>query len=223
MARHPETAQRELRVREILRITGAVLTDDHFVYTSGLHGSAYVNKDAVYPHPLLTQELCGMIAADFRDHSIDTVIGPALGGIILAHNTAAALSQLTHRETFGVFAEKTRELDGGPLFELRRGFAEFVRASRVLVVEDLLTTGGSAGRVVELCRSLEAEVIAVAVLANRGRVSSQAVGGAPINALLNIDLDSWPEEDCELCQAGIPVNILVGKGSDFLRRKGLMQ
>ncbi len=206
---------REERVKQILDDAGAVLTEGHFVYASGLHGDAYVNKDAIYPHTEATRELCGMWAEDFRNKNVDVVVGPAMGGVILSHDTASELSRLTGKDIPGVYAEKGEEND----FVFTRGYEDFVRGKRVLVVEDVLTTGGSVKRVIEAVRKLEGEVVGLGVIANRGNVKPEDVGVDSIDALINVQMDSWTEEECPRCEAGIPVNVKVGKGREFLAKK----
>lgn len=203
------------RVKQILGETSAVLTDSHFVYTSGRHGDAYVNKDAIYPHTEATRELCGMWAEDFKDKNVDVVVGPAMGGVILSHDTASELSRITGRDIPGIYAEKGKEDD----FVFTRGYEDFVRGKRVLVVEDVLTTGGSAKRVIDAVRKLDGEVVGLAVIANRGNVKPEDVGVDSIDALINVRMDSWAEEECPRCETDVPVNVKVGKGKEFLAKK----
>lgn len=87
---------KEQSVQQILRSTGAVITDSHIVYTSGKHGTAYVNKDAVYPHTIETSHLCRAIAEQFADNNVEVVIAPAIGGVILSQWVAFHLSTITH-------------------------------------------------------------------------------------------------------------------------------
>ena len=93
-------------VLRILRKVGAVIVDSHIVYTSGLHGTAYVNKDAVYPHTKEISDLCRAIAGQFVDDGVEVVIAPAVGGVILSQWTAHHLSELTGREVLGIYAER---------------------------------------------------------------------------------------------------------------------
>ena len=91
---------------------------------------------------------------------------------------------------------------------------------RILVVDDILTTGGSVRKVVETTRSFGGNVVAVGVLCNRGGIKPEDVGGVPrLFALVNVKLDAWDEMDCPLCASGVPVNTDVGKGREFLARK----
>lgn len=212
-------ANREVEVNRILSKTGALVTDSHIVYTSGRHGTAYINKDAIYPDTLATTDLCEMMADDFRFDQIQTVVGPAYGGIILANNTAAALTRITTRDVAGVFAEKTVDGKG---FHFTRGYDRFVSGRRVLVVEDILTTGGSLLATVKLCEAAGAEVVGAAALVNRGGVKPEDAGVKLLRTLLNIDMDSWAEDACQLCADGVPINTVVGKGADFLRRRAAL-
>src|SRR3989338_3413671 len=198
---------REKRVRQILDQTGAVLTDGHFLYTSGLHGDTYINKDAIYPHTQETKEICGMWAEDFKDADIEVVVGPAMGGVILANNTADALTLITGHDVPGVYAEKA---DKG--FVFTRGYEEFVKGKRVLVVEDILTTGGSAKSVVEAVREIGGEVVGVAVIANRGGVKPQDLGVDILDSLMDIQMKAVRQGECQKCSEGIPINTRVGAG-----------
>ena len=208
--------EREQEARAILARANAVLTDDHFVYTSGKHGSAYVNKDAIYPHTKETSRLCEMMAEAFKHESVDVVIAPAVGGVILSHEVALHLSEMCGREVLGVYADKTA--DG---FEIKRGYDKIIADKNVLVVEDNLTTGGSVKKVVEAVRGGRGNVVGVAALCNRGQVTTEDVGGVPrLDALVNVKFDAWDEHECPLCAAHVPINIEIGKGKEFLAKKG---
>src|SRR5690606_11938043 len=120
------------RAAAVLAEVGAMVDDSHIVYTSGKHGRAYVNKDALYPHTDRTAELCGLMADLVRDAGGEVVCAPALGGIVLSQWLGH------HLGLPAVYAEKT---DGG--LALRRGYDGIVAGKRVIVVEDVLNTGGS--------------------------------------------------------------------------------
>ena len=205
---------------DILRNVGAVLTDDHFVYSSKRHGTAYVNKDAVYPHTTKVSMLCGIIARRFGGDDIEVVVGPAVGGIPLTQWTANHLAQIMGGEVFAVFAEKDTDSTGKEVFVIKRGYDRLVSARRVLVVEDVLTTGGSAEKTVESVRAANGIVVGLAALCNRGGVTPQMVGNVPkMFALASVTLETWSEAECPLCAQGIPVNVSVGHGKEFMRRK----
>jgi len=129
----------ESEILKILHNTGAIIRDDHFVYTSGKHGSSYVNKDAIYPHTKVISNLCLEIAKRFAKSNIEVVIAPAIGGVILSQWTAHHLSRLTKRKVLGIYAEK-----GDDKFIIKRGYDKLLNRKNVLVVEDVINTGGSA-------------------------------------------------------------------------------
>ena len=197
----------------ILKKVGAVLTDDHFVYTSGKHGSVYINKDAVYPHTEETSKIGQMFAGKFKDMDIDVVAAPALGGIILSQWTAYHLSKLKNKEILGVYTEKTPEKN--QIFT--RGYDRLVKGKNVLVIEDLTTTGGSVKKVVDSVREAGGNVVAVCIMVNRDpkNVTSSTVG-APFSSLGELLADAVDEGACELCQKGVPVNTTVGHGKKFM-------
>lgn len=203
----------------VLKDVGAVITDSHIVYTSGKHGSAYINKDALYPHTSKTSTLCDQIAQKFMDENVQVVVAPAVGAIILSHLTAHHLTRYTPGKSGQVLAVYADKADGNE-FVIKRGYDKLVRDKRVLVVEDILNTGGSAKRVVEAVRRVDGKVIGLGVLCNRGGVEAKDVGDVPrLEALINIDLKTWSEEECPLCKSGVPINTNVGHGKEFLEQK----
>ncbi len=201
---------------DILKKVGAVLTDDHFVYTSGKHGSVYINKDALYPHTNETAQIGKMFAEKFKNKKIDTVVAPALGGIILSQWTAYYLSKLKGREIFGVYTEKTA--DKNQIFT--RGYDRFVKGKNVLVIEDLTTTGGSVRKVVDSVKKAGGKVVAVCVMVNRDpkKVTAEIVGG-PFSSLGILAVDAVEEKDCDLCRQNKPINTTVGHGKKYLEAK----
>lgn len=200
-------------VVEILKSINAVLADDHFVYTSGKHGSVYINKDALYPHTKETSRVGKMFAEKFKDIDIDIVAGPALGGIILSQWTAYHLSRFKGKEVLGVYTEKT--LEKNQVFT--RGYDKLVKGKNVLVIEDLTTTGGSVRKVVDSVRAAGGKVIAVCVMVNRDpkNVNSQLVG-APFSALGVLEAKAYDVDDCPLCAKAVPINTKIGHGKKFL-------
>lgn len=199
-------------VLELLTSVGALLTDDHFVYTSGRHGSVYINKDALYPHTEKTSAVGRLFAQRFADISVDTIVGPALGGIILAQWTAHHLTVAHAREHMAVYAEK----DGEGGFTFRRGYDVHVRSKRVLVLEDLTTTGGSVRKVVDVVREVGGEVVGVGVMVNRDPKNvSQIQFSAPFRPLAELPAVSYDPADCPLCREHTPINTKVGHGRSF--------
>jgi len=202
-------------ITEIFARTGAIITNSHIVYTSGKHGSAYVNKDAVYPHISAISALCREIALQFERDWVDAVIAPAVGGVILSTRVAEHLSVKYEKEVLGVYADKD-----GDNFVIKRGYDKLIKGKRVLVVEDVLTTGGSAKKVVEAVRVCSGYVVGLGVLCNRGGIKPEDVGDTPkLFALVNVHMDAWDEAECPLCKAGVPINTDVGKGREFLAKQ----
>lgn len=200
-------------IQALFEEVGAIITNSHIVYTSGKHGNAYINKDAVYPHTDKISKLCEEIAQRFSADAPDAVVAPALGGIILSQWTAYYLSQKLGRTVYAVYAEKT---EGGG-FVIKRGYDDLIKGKKVLLVEDVLTTGGSIKKVMEVVRTIGADIVGVAALCNRGGITSADIGIVPkFETLMSITLDSWEEKDCPLCKQGVPINIKVGKGREFL-------
>lgn len=203
-------------VMALLERLGAVIVDSHVVYTSGKHGSAYINKDAVYPHTVATSDLCATIARHFIDYDLRAVIAPAIGAVILSQGIAYHLTQETGQAVASTYAEKA---DDGS-FVIKRGYDKFITGQRVLVVDDVLNTGGSARKVVDAARGFGGNVLAVAALCNRGNVTVHDLGDVPeLFSLINVQMDAWDAADCPLCRKQIPINTSVGKGREYLARQ----
>jgi orotate phosphoribosyltransferase len=180
--------ERQLRSLEIFKAAGAFL-EGHFTYTSGRHGKIYLEKFRILERAEHTEPLCRMIAARFADGGIDVVAGPTTGGIILAYEVGRLLS------VPGIFCE--RDADGGRVF--RRGF-EITPGQRVLVVDDIVTTGGSLRDTFDAVAKLGGEIAGVGVMADRS--GGKVVPPYPYFACLEVAFESWAPEECPLCAAG---------------------
>ena len=176
----------------VLRTAGAIL-EGHFQYTSGRHGSAYVEKFRLLEDPQATTRLCLQIADRFRAAEIDVVAGPTTGGIILAFETARLLG------VRNLFAEKSPS-GLGRVFD--RGF-RFRPGERTLVVDDVLTTGGSVLDTLAAVRAGGGTPIGVGVLVDRsgGRIDF----GLPFYACLTVNFEALDPAACPLCRQGIPL------------------
>lgn len=179
----------------IFEQAGAIL-HGHFLLTSGRHSGSYLEKFLVLQWPQHTERLAAMMANHFRSQNVEVVAGPTTGGVILAYEVARQLG------TRGIFAERE---DGHRAF--RRGFS-ISPGERVLVVDDVLTTGGSVREVVDEVRRLGGEVVGVAVMVDRS--AGQIGFGAPLFSCLQLNIPSYSPEACPLCRAGLP---LVKPGS----------
>lgn len=204
------------QVVDILKSVGAVITESHFVLTTGRHSGTYINKDALYSHPIETSKIGELFAQKYKDAVVGVVAGPALGGIILSQWTAYHLTKLRGHEVQGVYTEKTS--DKRQVFT--RGYDKIVKGQDVLIVEDLTTTGGSVKKVVEAVNLAGGRVAGVCVMVNRDpeRVTSESVG-ASFDSLDELVIDSHEEADCPLCKKNIPLNTDVGHGRAFLEHK----
>ncbi len=182
-------------IEEIFEKSGAILKG-HFLLTSGLHSPIYWEKFQVLQFPNYTGQLCGMIAAHFKKQDIQIVAGPTTGGVILAFEVARQLGVRS------IFAEKE-----GSERTFRRGF-NINPGERVLVVDDILTTGGSIREVLAVVAKLGGKVIGIGVLVNR---SEQDIDfGVSLFSCHRSITPTYKPQDCPLCAAKIP---LVKPGS----------
>lgn len=199
---------------EILKETGALITDDHFVYTSGKHGSVYINKDSIYPHTETTSEVGKLFAERVREMDIDIVVGPMIGGIILSQWTAYHLSKIKNKEVLSVYTEKDSE--SNQVFG-RRGYDKLVTGKNVLIVEDLTTTGGSVAKVVNSVKNAGGNIVSVGVMIDRSiEGMSEEIIGAPFFTLGRLATEVFEASDCPFCKEGKPVNIKIGHGKKFI-------
>lgn len=175
---------------EIFKKAGAV-KEGHFLLASGLHSPVYWEKFRILQYPHYTEKLCSLIARHFKDQKIDVVAGPTTGGIILAFETARQLGVRS------IFAEKEGETR---LF--RRDF-ELTPDERVLIVDDVLTTGGSIRETMSAVDKLDSAIIGVAVLVNRSQ--EKVDFGVPLFSCLRAPTTVYPPQECPLCAAHIPL------------------
>jgi orotate phosphoribosyltransferase len=179
-------------IEQIFEEAGA-LRDGHFLLKSGRHSGRYLEKFAVLQHPELAVEICRRFAAALASFSPTLVVGPTTGGVLLAFETARQLGGGVR----GIFAEP---VDGGR--GLRRGWEVSV-TDRVVLVDDILTTGASLIETADAVRAAGAEPLAAAVIVDRSTAPLEA--GFPIVSLGAIEIPSWPATDCSLCAAGRPL------------------
>jgi orotate phosphoribosyltransferase len=207
------------RTEELFRSSGA-LRDGHFLLKSGRHGDAYIEKFAVLSDPAATSELCGFWAARFaldedgEDTRVDLVSGPTTGGVILAFETGRQLG------VRAIFAEEVRTAEGAAHREFRRGF-RIEPGERVLLVDDILTTGGSLLAMLPAIEAMGGDIIECVVLVDRsGRgtntLTSPATGRSyPLRSLWRLDLPTYePGPDtCPRCADGTPLHTPGSSGT----------
>lgn len=175
-------------VMALFEETGALLRG-HFVLTSGLHSPNYLQCARVLQYTNHAETLGRAIADRFRDDRISTVVAPALGGIVIGHEVARALGAKS------VFTER----DSNGEMTLRRGF-ELKPDERVLVVEDVITTGGSTRETIEATINFGGKVVGAASIIDRSGGAAEV--GVPRVALATLQVETYPAASCPLCAAG---------------------
>jgi orotate phosphoribosyltransferase len=177
-------------VEQVFRDSGA-LREGHFILASGRHSPLYLEKFQVLQHPAETERLCAALASWAQPLAVDTVAGPTTGGIILAHEVARQL---------GVRAIYAERRQNGAGREFRRGFS-LRPGERVVVVDDIMTTGGSVHETVDAVRTAGGHVAGAAVLVDRSGGAADV--DVPVEALWRLDIPSYVSSECPLCAKGI--------------------
>jgi orotate phosphoribosyltransferase len=180
---------------EIFEKAGALLKG-HFLLSSGLHSDLYFEKFQVLQYPEHVELLCKKLASLFKDDKIKVVVGPTTGGVIIAYEVAKNL------KTRSIFAESEGD---GRVF--KRGFS-LKKGERVLIVDDILTTGKSLNEVIDLVKQYEGEIIGMGVLLDRS--GGKVKFGYPLKALATTEVKNYSPDQCPLCKKGEP---LVKPGS----------
>jgi orotate phosphoribosyltransferase len=178
------------KIEEIFIKSGAVLKG-HFLLTSGLHSPLYWEKFKILQYPQYTEQLCRMIADHFRNQKIDVVAGPTTGGIILAYEVARQLGVRS------IYAEKE-----GTARVFRRSLT-LSPGERVLIVDDILTTGGSVQQVVDAVKKLEGKIIGIGVLVDRSETRIDF--GSPLFSCLRSQTIVYSPDACPLCAQKVPL------------------
>lgn len=177
--------------------TGALLSG-HFRLSSGRHSDRYLEKFAVLQHPEYLTQMCAALAGRFAEAGVATVVGPLTGGAILAYDVAR------HLGTRFIFPER---VEGTMTW--RRGFG-ITPGERVLVVEDVVTTGGSVSEVLDLLRRDGANILGVGALVDRSNGTVDF--GVPFEPLWRAAVASWTADQCPLCAAGQPLTQRGSRG-----------
>ncbi|GBG57227.1 orotate phosphoribosyltransferase [Sporomusaceae bacterium FL31] len=178
----------EEEVKQLFIDTGAIL-EGHFLLTSGLHSPLYVEKFQVLQYPNYTAQLCEALASKFADENVEVVVGPVTGGILLAHEVGKSLG------TRAIFTER----ENGKM-TLRRGFV-IKPGERVLIVEDIVTTGGSVQEVLDVVLEHGGVPVGIGMLVDRS--GGKASFAIPHKALLNLTVTTYHAEECPMCKAGL--------------------
>jgi len=183
-----------IKTEEVMRNfeQAGAIQKGHFKLTSGVHSDTYIQCAQVMQHPEFMHNLCSELGKKFRGDDIDVIVGPAIGGIIMAHVMARVLGPWVR----AIFTER----ENGKM-TLRRSF-EILQGEKVLVVEDVTTTGSSVREVIDIVNSRQGKVVGVGVLIDRsgGKVDF----GIKTEKLLTVDIKTYLPEECPLCKKGIP-------------------
>ena len=174
----------------LLQKMGAML-EGHFLLSSGRHSNVYIEKFRVLENPAALNEVCREMAEIVKNQNIELVLGAAIGGILISAGVGR------HLEKKHIFAER---IDGK--MELRRGFSIKSR-ERIVIVEDIITTGGSVFELIDLAEEFSAEIIHVVNLVDRSQ--DRIDFGYPSTALLNLPSESYKSDDCPLCKQSLPL------------------
>ncbi len=204
------------RIEELFVASGA-LRDGHFALKSGRHGDRYLEKFQVLQFPDAVSEICAAFATLVRDDqgrpTVDVVVGPTTGGVILAFEAARQLGLR------GLFAEEVKEPDGTARREFRRGF-QLEPGSRVLLVDDILTTGGSLQAMLPPIEASGAQLARIAVIVDRSggtRTVTSPTSGREyvVDALWTLDIPTYEPgvATCPACAAGVPLEAPGSSGT----------
>lgn len=185
------------KILNIFKETKALL-DGHFQLTSGLHSRQYFQCAKALQYPKHMEALCGLIVANFRNQKIDAVISPAIGGIIVGQEVGRQLVART------MFAERK---DG--MLQLRRGF-EIQSGEKILVCEDVTTTGGSAQEVIDIVKMYKGEVVGVGTIVDR---SGGKVSFPNFFSTLSVDVITYQPIECPMCANGVPIDKPGSRGN----------
>lgn len=189
-----------------------VILKGHFRLTRGRHSDTYLEKNALFVRPKMASDLCESIAHRFRNDGVEVVIGAATGAIILSAGVAYHLEKMCGRTIYSIYADRE-----GPGFVIKRGFEKYISGKHALVVEDIITTGGTVQRVITLARSAgTSHIVGVGAICSRNPEIHYTIDNVPLRALLRLDLESYSDEDCPDWLNKIPISREHGKGPDYV-------
>ena len=175
------------KVLEILK-EAEVLLEGHFLLTSGKHSNRYLQCAKIFKDTKYSEVLCKDLAEKFKDKNVDLVVGPAMGAVIMSYEVSR------HLDVPNFFTER----ENGEM-ALRRGF-EVKKGQRILVVEDVITTGGSVKEVIKLLTEMGGEVIGVGSIVDRSNGAAEF--GVPFESVIKIEVEAYEPDNCPLCKEG---------------------
>ena len=203
-----------MNVRKELEAKGCIYKG-HFVGTSGKHLSGYCNNDPIMPHAAIVNDIARLLVEPFKDAGIETVVAPATGAIPLAHLAALHLKEMTGKDVYAVWADKTK-VNGEKAFIFERsGYAEAVQGKKVLIVEDIINQRFTMTRVIQTVRDAGGDIRGVASIEYNRGVSAESLEVPAYNGLCAITYDAWTPEECAkvgLCSKKEPIVLDIGHG-----------
>ena len=216
------TDRMEKYAKEVLINLKAVIYNSHFVYTSGKHGSAYLDKTAICLDPVAMKFLCHFLVQKIPDtikERIQVVVAPALAGIAVANTVVLTLNDYRlDAEPKIYFAWVEEDKEGKK--SLRPTFQKIVKGKDVLLVDDVINTGHTLLSTIQLLEELGAQVLAVATLYNRAEYEPHLFDPIPVYSLITVKLQEiYTPEECPLCRQGVPINTEFGRGKEFLAER----
>jgi len=207
-----------IKTRKILKDVGAFVEGDHFQHSSGKHSDFFLNPSALYVYPKKLDDICVMLTelaiSSFSDFQV--VLSPAISGIILGQAVAYNLELELGDEIKFAFAEKN-PFDGSRK-TIRRGYEGIIKDQKVLLVDDISTTGTTLVEMSKCVLALGGEVVGAAVICDRGQVRNLTFKNEgetfdiKIAPLVELDLQLFDASSCPLCKAGRPINTTIGEG-----------
>ena len=201
-------------VEEIFEKCGALLKG-HFVLSSWRHSGEYLDKSLILPDGEEMADIGWQMAneATVFNQRIEVVVGPAQGGIIIAHEVAKHLTDFYQEKVHSVFTEKNSD---GTQFFKRPGFKKLVAGKSVLIVDDIFTTGQQIKSVAKEVEKTGGRILGVIVICERGEIDSEKIG-YPLFSLWKTKIKDWSAKTCPLCIEGkIPIDPEIGRGKEYL-------
>lgn len=231
-------------VLSILKRLEAIITGTHVVYASRNHGSQYIDKERIFLHADLTSRICRLMALQLFDirNEIDALVAPATGGVALLQSVGQHLLSMTSTDVLTLYCEKETKpiyknetsqithifssfsLNPGESLLLATGdyvfrshYRSLIAGKKVLVIDDILTAGSTIRKVIKAVRLAGGDVVAAATICSQGGVTPENLGIDKLFSLLVLPtIDLWSPDNCPLCEQGVPINIDVGKGQEFI-------
>jgi len=192
-AREAVLGPAERQLVRLLFASGAIQAGGHYLYKSGRHSDVLVEKDLLLARVAVTSKLCYQIAKHYFRSNVQAVAGPSMGGATMAQWVAYFLEP----DPVAVYAENE---DGHKVF--RRGFADLIKSRRVLIVDDVVDTGGEAHRMIEAAKAAGGEIVGIGTLWNRGEPT---LDGHQVFGLINQFFETYLPAECPMCRANVPL------------------